>query len=120
MIYTIVAALVVAVAAIGGMLFFSRWMMKYQAALRQHEVAQVGIIREYDEKVGFLQHELFRAKQASSVRDPKTGRFISAEEKLHQRMKDYREHALAQRSVVVTADNDVAGLRFEQTVPWSR
>lgn len=121
MIHTIVAALVVAVAAIAGMLFLARWMLRYQYALRQQEIAQVEISRHYDEKVEFLQRELFYAKQANSIRDSKTGRFISAEEKLRQRRESYCNFSLPKRTVAVTAGVDVAGPRIETTVVgWGR
>lgn len=84
--YIIIPALLMAAAAISGMLYLYHWMSRYLDALRQNEMSIVEIGREYADKVEFLQRELFYAKKANSIRDPKTGRFISAEARLAQRM----------------------------------
>lgn len=119
MIQTIVAALVVAVAAIAGMLFLYRNLDRAETIAGQSIASEWASEFSHQAEVSHLVSQL-----PHYGRDPKTGRFVkkSALEKLHaQKEREWAEETLRQRTVAVTAGTDIAGPRIETTVVgWGR
>ena len=136
--YIIIPALLMAVAAIAGIAYFAVMFRMGQEAndrlsahAKQAREERDGLRIDIDKMKVKLEREYRRWRSASealgkakaqiSIRDPKTGRFISAEEKLAQRMESYQDHSIPERAVTVTAGTDVAGPRIETTVVgWGR